>query len=531
MAEPKPTFRVLGPLEVSGERETVEFGPRRRLLLALLLVNRGGAVSADALADALWPDGVDRVAALHTQISRLRRWLADQAPSATVVTAPEGYRLEVPAVDVDACRFERFRAQAAGAADPATTADVLRTALSLWRGPAYGDLAEVDLVRPEAMRLDELRLATIEDRHRALLAAGRAGEVVPELQAFVSEHPLREEAAGLLMRALYATGRQSDALRHYQRHRRYLGEELGIEPSAALQRLESEILTQDLDVAETPRSVRRSAPATLDELALEYVRRPDGAAVATATLGEGPRLLSVPAWVTSLEVIGAGRDPRSSLLERLARHVRLTMYDRLGTGLSPGEVDDFSLQATVDELLAVLDHVGPAALLAVSQAGPAAVTAAVRRPDLVTHLVLFGTFADAATTFVDERATTASVELVRASWGLGSRLFAGLYRPGASDDVADHLARVMRESAPGEVAAGYLAEMYRTDVSELASSVTTPTVVLHYTKDRVVPFRGGRQLAAGVPGAVFVPLEGRFHLPDVADLDRIVTTIVEFVSS
>jgi DNA-binding SARP family transcriptional activator/pimeloyl-ACP methyl ester carboxylesterase len=529
-----PALRVLGPVEVAGPGgELLSLGDRQRLLLGVLVAHRGTVVPADALMEAAWGGDSDRSSALHTQISRLRRALEAGGVPATVETRPGGYMLDADPSDVDADRFEEACGRAQRGADPAEAAAVLGEALALWRGPAYADLADLDRIQPEAVRLDERRLAATESRGTALVDAGRPEQAIAELEPFVRNHPLREGAMGSLMRALYACHRQSDALRHYREHRERLAEELGLEPAVALQRLELDILHHDVDVAVDVagpgRRPERTRPAPLDELALGYLQRSDGRAIAHATLGDGPAVVSVPAWVTSLEVIAAGRDPRSSLLERLAQEVRLTMYDRLGTGLSEGPVEDFSLEAAVDELVSVLEHTGPAALLAVSQAGPAAITVAAERPDLVTHLILFGTFADASAAFPDLRTADASLALLKANWGLGSRLLAGLYRPGASEAVTDHLARVMRESAPPEVAAGYLEEMYRTDVSDRLARVAAPALVVHYTGDRVIPFSGGRHLAAGLPGCTFVPLTGRYHLPDVDDLDRIVRDVVEFV--
>jgi pimeloyl-ACP methyl ester carboxylesterase len=254
--------------------------------------------------------------------------------------------------------------------------------------------------------------------------------------------------------------------------------------------------------------------------------------VAIGTVGAGPRVVVPPAWVTSLEVIASGRDPRSSLLERLARGAELTLYDRAGTGLTGGDVDDFSLAASAAELEAVLESGdGPAALLAVSGAGPIAIAVATRRPELVNALLLVGTYADAAATFTDVEVRDSVLAMVRAHWGLGARLLAGLYRPGASDAAAYHLGRVLRDSAPADVAAGYLAASYEANVTPLLAAVRAPTLILHYRRDRVIPFAGAQQLAAGIADARLVALDGAYHLPDAADLDRTVATIEAFIAA
>jgi len=119
---------------------------------------------------------------------------------------------------------------------------------------------------------------------------------------------------------------------------------------------------------------------------------------------------------------------------------------------------------------------------------------------------------------------------VRTHWGLGSKLLADLYRPDPTDAAADHLAAVLRDSADRDVAAGYLAAIYTADVTALLPAVRAPALVLHYRGDRVIPHRGGLHLAGGLPDARLVTLEGRYHLPDIRDLDHIAGTITAFLS-
>jgi pimeloyl-ACP methyl ester carboxylesterase len=248
--------------------------------------------------------------------------------------------------------------------------------------------------------------------------------------------------------------------------------------------------------------------------------------------GDRPDLVVLPGWVSSLEVLASGRDPRSSLLDRLAAELTLALYDRRGTGLSGGQVSDFGLAASVQELGAVVEAVGaPVGLLAMSQAGPVALALAAERPDLVAGLVLFGTYASGPAVFSNPQLRRLLVDSIRTHWGIGSKVLADLYRPGASDEAAGHLARVLRQSAGPEVAAGYLEAVYRADVSALLPRVNAPTLVLHYRGDRLVPFAGGQQLAAGLADATLVPLDGAYHLPDATDLPRIVDAIAGFVRS
>jgi DNA-binding SARP family transcriptional activator/pimeloyl-ACP methyl ester carboxylesterase len=528
---------VLGSLEVVG-RDGVRavHGERQRTLLAVLLAARGATVAGDSLVELLWGDAAPEnpTAALHSQVSRLRRSLADVlSGDCDLITRNPGYALTVCADDVDAARFESLvvAARGSGTEDAVGMYD---EALSLWRGPAYGEFADVLPAYLEGIRLDELRSTVVEQRARVLVDLGRSESVVPELEAFVAANPLREAARAVLMRALYLTGLHTKALRLYQDYRERLADELGLEPAAALQRLQSQILNHsvDLDVLPPrPTATAASQPAvgSLDALQVRYLRHA-GHRIAYATVGAGASLVVAPAWVTSLDIIASGRDPRSSLLAHLTECTTLTLFDRLGCGLSRSEAVDFSLSASVAELEAVLVHTGPAALLAVSQSGPAAVSLAARRPDLVTHLVLFGTFANAFDVFRSEELNQSIVGLARGHWGIGAKTLADLYRPGASPDAVRHLARVLRESADADIAAGYLEEMYRTDVTDLLPGVAAPALVMHYRGDRVIPYRGSRQLASGIPDARLIPLDGDFHLPDARDLPRIVETIAAFLA-
>ncbi|AQZ68726.1 Signal transduction response regulator / Disease resistance domain-containing protein [[Actinomadura] parvosata subsp. kistnae] len=217
-------------------------GPARRALLALLLVRPRAVVSADRLAEEIAPAGAS-AHALHSQVSRLRAALGAEA---VVERAGAGYRIMVADEDVDACRFERLAAEGRDAlrdGDAGRAVPLLRQALALWRGPALADLPESGMARAAAVRLEELRLAALEDRAEGELRLGSHRAVVPELRELVSRHPLRERAAGLLMRALSADGGQAEALAVFEETRRHLAEELGADPSAELAGLHRELLS------------------------------------------------------------------------------------------------------------------------------------------------------------------------------------------------------------------------------------------------------------------------------------------------
>ncbi|NJP89715.1 tetratricopeptide repeat protein [Nonomuraea sp. FMUSA5-5] len=237
-------FGILGETRAwrAGGAEVPLGGPARRALLALLLVRPRAVVSADRLAEEIAPAGAS-AHALHSQVSRLRAALGAEA---VVERAGAGYRIMVADEDVDACRFERLAAEGRDAlrdGDAGRAVPLLRQALALWRGPALAGLPESGMARAAAVRLEELRLAALEDRAEGELRLGSHRAVVPELRELVSRHPLRERAAGLLMRALSADGGQAEALAVFEETRRHLAEELGADPSAELAGLHRELLS------------------------------------------------------------------------------------------------------------------------------------------------------------------------------------------------------------------------------------------------------------------------------------------------
>ena len=218
----------------------------QRLLLALLASRHGRVVTADALVEALWGDvlPVEPYAALQSQVFRLRRRLGPMG--GWVTTDGAGYRLDCARTGLDATRFEDLVGLArAQPADPVAALAALDEALALWRGPAYLEVAEHELIGPEAARIEELRIEAAEERAEILTALGRAAEASREMEALCRLHPFRERPVDLHMRALAADGRHADALRVMARFRRQLGEELGLEPSPDLGVLEGEILRHE----------------------------------------------------------------------------------------------------------------------------------------------------------------------------------------------------------------------------------------------------------------------------------------------
>ena len=245
-----PVFRVLGTLQANRDGSALPLPSRRqRALLAALLTRAGRPVPADELIEAAWGDGLPDhpKAALQTVLSRLRAVLGAELISASI----SGYRLNVTADDVDALRFEALRERAAHAPD-AAAAGLLDAALALWRGPAYAEFADRDFASAEAARLNELRAATIEDYADLSLRSGRATDAIARLATLQASEPWRDRSVELLMRALGGSGRATEALQVYDRHRRGLAAEFGLDPSPALQDLQARILRNELPGAPRP---------------------------------------------------------------------------------------------------------------------------------------------------------------------------------------------------------------------------------------------------------------------------------------
>ena len=256
-------FHVLGPLEVL-ERDAPRAlgGAKQRAVLAILLLHRGEVISSERMIDELWGDLPPATAAktLQGYVSHLRKSLG----GGLLHTHGRGYQLTLASDQVDVDQFERLAAEGRAAlsdGDAATAADRLHQALGLWRGPALVDFAYEAFAQAEIARLEEARLAALEDRLDADLALGRHAEVAGTLEALTVEHPYRERLRAQLMLALYRCDRQADALQAYQNARRTLIEELGIEPGERLRELQGSVLAQDPALGFTPRSRAAAKPA------------------------------------------------------------------------------------------------------------------------------------------------------------------------------------------------------------------------------------------------------------------------------
>ena len=344
----------MGPVSVDGDADGL--GPRDRVVLAALALHPGETLSAELLADALWGDDppVTWAKVIHGCVARLRKVLG----AAAIETVSHGYRLVLPAEEVDAQRFERLVGRSRELltlGEPERAAHVIGEALALWRGRALGELEGWSPGRIEAARLEELRLDAQEVQLDAALRSGRYREVLAELQARVSEAPLRERRWALLALAQYQAGRQGEALRTLHGARTVLAAELGVDPGPDLVALEAAILRQDPSlVAEV---ALPEPSATCPYLGLV----PYDVADAEAFFGRDADVaacLRRLAAVGVLAVVGPSGSGKSSLV-RAGVAAALERDGRRVVVITPG--------AHPGDALTVLPEGGPAPVLVVDQ--------------------------------------------------------------------------------------------------------------------------------------------------------------------
>ena len=295
---------MLGPVEAIVEGRPVPLpAAKPRALLAVLLLSRNRVVSVGRLVDDLWGEAPPETAtkALQGYVSQLRKALgADR-----VLTKPPGYSLRIDEGELDLDHFERLVREGRellAAGDSKAAAKRFSEALELWRGTPFAEFGSEPFARDAGARLEDARLAALEERIEADLALGRHTRLVPELEELVSREPLRERPRAQLMLALYRSGRQADALELYRRTRETLSEELGIEPSLELQELERKMLQHD------PGLERARLPARPSEegAAVALTRRPQVLVLAVLVLA------AVAAIIAALVVTSGGSSKNSA---------------------------------------------------------------------------------------------------------------------------------------------------------------------------------------------------------------------------
>lgn len=468
-------FRILGPLEVlEGGRPVALPRGRGRALLARLILDAGTVVPTERLVDDLWGEVVPYTVqtALQGLVWNLRKRLEParsrgEAPE-LLRTVPPGYLLAVDPACVDANRFRRLLEEAR-AAEPAERVATLRQALGLWRGRALADFAYEPFAQREIATLEALRLAAIEERIDADLAVGRASEVVTELDALVTEHPLQERLRGQLMLALYRAGRQADALHAYRDARRTLIEELGIEPGPALRQLEQAILRQepslDVEPPQAPAKEVATEPAAARWLAGE--RRPVTVVfvdIAAPSTGDGVDDEALrPVLGRSLELAADVLRRHGASVEELVGDVLVGLF-----GLPAAHEDD-ALRAVraVDEMRGVVNELNEG--LARERGIRLSIRAGVETGEVVTKVP-------------DSRPAPASGEAVHAAARLqhaareGEVLVGEATRRVLRDSVVLEPADAPRPDAPGTSRAGWRLIDVVPDTPAVARRLDVPIV-------------------------------------------------------
>jgi DNA-binding SARP family transcriptional activator/pimeloyl-ACP methyl ester carboxylesterase len=520
--ESRVEFSVLGPVEVTaGGRPLGLGGARARAVLAVLLARANQVVSADLLADELWPGHPASKAAgsLQVRLSELRKAFRSAGQADRLVTRAPGYLLTMAPAELDALRFAQLCGAgnaALAAGDSATAAHLLTDALALWRGAAFAGI-DVPSVRAEAGRLEEMRLAARESRAEALLGCGRHAELAGELEAATAAHPLRERLWSARMHALYLAGRQADALRAYADLSAILADELGIEPGPAPRDLRARIIRQDPALG--PAGQRAGEPWG-GSPQTRYVRAADGVSLAYQVLGHGDRdIVFVPGLMSHLELLWESPET-SEFFQRLATLGRLILFDKRDTGMSDRAPGNSTLEERMDDVRAVMGAAGSerAALFGYSEGAPMSILFAATYPERVTALILGSA---AARWFPapgypcgqgSEKTYRAMREIAEHRWGQGDTIDWYLQSRADSPQVREAIGRFERLAISPGAFLRMLAMIREIDVRDVLPAIGVPTLVIQRLGDRINPPCQGRYLASQIAGARYFEQPGDHSL-------------------
>jgi len=506
---PPPSLGFLGPFVVTrgGRPVALPQSQKTRALLAYLAVTERPQLR-ERLCAMFWDATDDPRGALRWSLSKLRVLDDESAPRIradrdTVAFEPAG--AQVDAVEVR--RATRGGLQG-------LSVERLRELCALFRGSFLEGLELPDFDQFQAWRVAEreqlrqLQLGLLRELV-ARLAASPEEALVPARE-LVRLAPEQEPSRAALVRLLAASGRREEAEEHYNLGRKQL-ERSGADSGELRQTWRA--------VVAAPAQQPSAADADVARQKVRFCTSFDGTRIAYATLGQGPPLVKTANWLSHLEY-----DWKSPLWRHLARELSrerlLVRYDQRGCGLSDWEVGDFSLDAGVGDLLAVVDALGLERfpLLGISQGCRVAVAFATEHPDRVSHLVLYGGGARGwKRRSPGARETRAGLQaLLREGWGRDipafRQVFTTLFMPDASAEQMAWFNELQRVSTSADNAVRITEASGDMDVTDRLARVRAPTLVMHATRDAMVPFEEGRILAAGIPGARFVALDSQNHL-------------------
>ena len=514
---------VLGNLAVVRERTRMQLPPSKktRALLAYLAVT-ARPHSRARLCAMFWAVPDDPRAALRWSLSRLRP-LVDEDDCPRIIADREQVGFDLDRVTVD---ILSLRGVARNGADSIST-DALRQATEALEGDFLEGLDLPDCQEFQSWCLGE-REETRRLRVRLLTALvtrleGVPDEALPHARALSLLEPANEAAQATLLRLLRAAGRWREAEEQFQRAQRRLGE-FNVARTGAL-RQAAQLPVQadarpraDDGIAARPDAGRLRTRPALHEV--QFCKTSDDVRIAYACIGEGPPVVWAAHWLSHLSFNWESPVWRH-WTEEFAKDHAFVHYDERGNGLSDWNNPEFSVDAFVRDLEAVVDALGldRFALMGSSKGGPTSIAYAARHPERVSHLVLYGTFARGWS----ERANGAEIErgeamitLMRQGWAQDNpavrQILTSLFLPDATLEEMGWFNDLQRLSSSAENAARLLRSLGEFNVLDLLPGITAPTLVLHCRDDAAVPFEQGRLIASRVPGARFLALDSRNHV-------------------
>lgn len=495
-------IRLLGDfrVEIDGRQIPAASWTRRHAaaLVKLLALRPGRQLHRERVIDSLWPSlRVEEAAPRLYKAAHFSRKVLGR-DDAIVLRGDVVTLLPDVQVEVDAVTFDAAAESALSDGSPTAA----QAALELFAG----DLLPHDLYEPwlEDFR-DRLRL-----RHQMLL---RQAERWEDLLAI---DPADEESHVALMRDQVQAGNLRAALQQFERMARLLAREVDTSPGPEAVQLRDQIVAE----------LRKREPLTpAEETHLEqqikFCRTPDGVNLAYAITGSGPRLVKAANWLTHVDYDWHSPVWRHWLVDLSVRH-QLIRYDERGCGLSDRDVPEHTFEAWISDLETVVDAAGldRFPLLGISQGGPVAIAYAARHPERVSHLVIYGSYAQGrrarATTESDLRLHQLQIDLARNGWGIDDpafrQVFTAQFMPGGSRELWDAFNDLQRQTTSPENAARVLSVTGGIDVVGLAPLVKAPTLVLHARDDHRPPFEQGRLLASLIPDSRFVALDSSNHI-------------------
>ena len=541
-------LRLFGAPCLERDGETLPVQRRKTLALLAYLAVTGRPHTREALATLFWQeyDQSGALANLRRDLSRLKSILGGDvlvADRMQVELNPQaGIWLDVAVFRDQVMRTQGHTHPHERLCDECQ--EVLEYAANLYGGDFMSGFN-----LPDSPRFDEWQFFQAEESRRLLVGVlqrlidlhipqGEYERGISYARRWLSLDPLHEPAHRKLMQLYAWSGQQAAALRQYHECQRLLREELDVEPeeetrslyeAIKARRFLSEVATEGLsgDVASQESrqglGLRGSSRRPFEELdqQIRFCTSPDGVSLAYAVVGKGPALVKAANWLSHLEY-----DWNSPVwrhwLTGLAREHTLVRYDERGCGLSDWHVEDFSLDAWVLDLETVVDAMGldRFPLLGISQGASIAIAYAVRHPEKVSHLILYGGYVRGQLhrdlTPEKRQEIDVMLQLIKIGWGQEQpafrQVFSMLFLPEGTPEQLHAFNELQRITTSPEIAARIVSGFRVIDVRELAMQVTQPTLVLHAKDDLRVPFEEGRLVAAMIPDARLIPLEGKNHI-------------------